>query len=259
MIDESIATEGEISDENQVEKTWVQKMLEERMALFDDAETAKRDEDDLPVERGASGANLRWAEVLGDKSLDRRVRRAAWRLQRKHKNSDLDAEELAQRIRLRLYKGYVLYKEKNGISPETRLLFDRDRGWAKYAQRTILNECARYAPRMEREAKAARLLISRDSRDEKDADGDEVTWREKLDFEAALDEMDHDEQRIAIENAIAQMSGLSRRLIEAYYREGEGQRTLAKRMNMALSSFQKGPWEAARKDFKKNFQLFVVR
>jgi len=258
---DGIAPESEISEtkEKSAGQTWLEREIAARHALFDNPETATRDEDDLPVDRGASGANLRWCEVLGDGKLDRQLRRAAWRLQKKHPNSDLDAEEVAQRIRLRLTHGYDLYKAKNGLGENDRPRFNLDRGWTKYAQTVIQNTCASFADRMEREAKANRLLISRDTRDEKDADGDNISWRENLDFRAACDELDRDELKLAVEAAIAEMSGLSKKLIESYYRDGLGQRTLAQNLGMALSSFQNGPWKQMKADFRKNFTFFLIR
>jgi len=255
------APAGDIAEtrENSVGQTWLTQEIAARHALFDDAETAMRDEDDLPVERGASGANLRWLPVLDDEKLDRQARRAAWRLQKKHPHSDLDAEEVAQRIRQRLDKGCARYKVIKALPPEAILRFGHDPDWTKYAQAIIRNECARHADRMERECQARLRLISRDSHGETDADGDEAHWRENLDFRAALDEFDRDELRMAIEAAIAGLSGRSRQLIEAFYRAGLGQRTLAKALGMALSTFQNGPWKQMKADFKRNFNLFQVR
>ena len=83
------------------DETLLARMLAERHALFDDAETAVRDEDDLPVDRGASGRDLRWAPVLDDEKLDKVMRGRVWGLCKKHPAAYLDPEDIAQRIRLR--------------------------------------------------------------------------------------------------------------------------------------------------------------
>lgn len=106
---------------------------------------------------------------------------------------------------------------------------------------------------MESEAQAARLLVSRDSREEKDAYGDDVHWRETIDFRAALEEMEKDDRQKAIEAALGRMTGLSRQIARAYYRGGLGQRTIAAQLGLALSSFQHGPWAKMKADFKAAF------
>ena len=258
-MDTEIAAEGVISETETLDGGMLAEMIKARHALFDDITTVKRDEDDLPEERGVTGENLTWATVLGDCKLDKRVQHTAWRLQKKHPFSWFDAEDVAQRIRLRLEKGALKYIREKGLPTDTRLVFETDRDWTKYAQTIIRNECARYAARLERECKEHLLLVSRDGRGEKDFDGDEMTWRENLDFAASQREFDRDEQKMAIEAALAGMSGPSRTLIERYYRDGVGLRTLASDLGMALSSFQNGPWKQAKDDFKKNFQFFLVR
>ena len=258
-MDTEIAAEGVISETETLDGGMLAEMIKARHALFDDITTVKRDEDDLPEERGVTGDSLQWWPVLGDLKLDKQACNAAWGLQKKHPYSFFDAEDLAQRIRLRLENGLSYYKVKSGLPEDAKLVFELDRGWTKYAQTIIRNECARYAEKMERECQEHLRLISRDGRGEKDVNGDEQTWRENLDFAACQKEFDRDELQQAIEAALALMPECSRRLLERYYREGVGLRTLATERGMALSSFQNGPWKQAKADFAKNFHFFLVR
>lgn len=221
-------------------------MIEERHALFDDAETAVRDEDNIPIDRGASGKNLRWCAILGDEKLDRKIRGAAWALQRKHPHSYLDAEDIANRIRLKVDHAHAKYPALSATD------------WEKLSSKIISRECARYSHRMERECKEHLRLISRDSRGEPDGEGDTMHWREHLDYKFAVEEMDRDEQKKGIEEALSRVSPFSRRILELYYRDGIGQRTLAKRLNRPLSSFQSGEWQTAKEEFKKYFPISLV-
>ena len=221
-------------------------MLEARHALFDNPETVTRDEDDLPAERGAGGANLRWAPVLGDEKLDRMVRGRVWKLVKKHPHSILESEDVIQRIRLKLYKAH----DGHPNLP--------DGEWRRLANTVITNELARIAPRLERECRRRRLDISRDSCGETDGEGDEMNWRENLDGRHAMGIFNRNRLKEEIEEAIGRMSDKPRRIIELYYRELLGLRTIAKMLKRPFSSFQAKEWRETKEEFSKNFRFPLV-
>ena len=221
-------------------------IIEARHALFDNPETAVRDEDDLPVERGANGSNLRWAPVLGDEKLDRMVRGRVWKLVKKHPHSYLEPEDIIQRIRLKLYKAAAAHP---GLS---------DDEWRRLASTVTTNELRRFSHRLERECRQRRLDVSRDSRGETDGDGNEMNWRENLDWHYAMETFDQDRLKEEIEEAIGRMSGESRRIIELYYRENRGLRTIAKGLKRPFSSFQAKEWRETKEEFSRHFKFSLV-
>lgn len=221
-------------------------MIEARHALFDNPETAVRDEDDLPVERGANGSNLRWSPVLGDEKLDRMVRGRVWKLAKKHPHSIMEPEDVIQRIRLKLYKAAAAHPRLS------------DGEWSRLASTVTTNELRRFSHRLERECRRRRLDISRDSLNETDGDGDEVTWRENLDLHYVMETFDKDRLKVEIEEAIGRMSSKPRRIIELYYHGLMGLRTIAKELNRPFSSFQAKEWREAKEEFSNNFNFSLV-
>lgn len=222
----------------------VEQMVAERHALFDDVEKTTRDDDELPMDRGASGRNLRWHPVLGDEKLDRNIRERVWKMAKKHPHALLEPEDVIQRVRLKIERA----REKYPLLP----ILD----WQKLTNHIITNELARYAKRMERESQERHAWISRDSHDEVDADGEETNWRENLDSGACSDEFLRDRRKIDVEEALARMSPTNRELLRLHFWGNLGLRAIAKTRGSAYSTFHDREWKEALTEFRKIFSDF---
>ena len=223
------------------------KMIEERHALFDDVEKVVRDDDDLPRERGATGTDLKWWPVCGDEKLDKCLCGRVYAMTRKHPHAFLEPEDVVQRIRLKVEHARANYPTLQGVA------------WQKMAQTVITRELARYAKRLERECQTRHRFISRDAGNETDEKGDAVHWRDTLDFRQAMSVYDADCQRVDIEKAIVAMEGPSKQIILLYYKELMGLRTIAKLYKRPFSSFQNVEWRKAKEEFRKNFEISLVK